>query len=673
VPFFLLEVSKQFALLLGLLYLQSQILPGLMRRFRRGPTFFHAMLFSLTGLMSMVIADPIMPGHYMDERAVIVAVAGAWAGPIPAFSAALTVSLVRLVLITTASGPGNTIASAMAAAALGSAYYLLRQRGFVHYDWRSLVALGLVLALAKIAIVALSPGPYWLELLVLALIFVPVLYAFSIWGLVRLLAYEQRKLEAGAALREHERQFSTVIAATPVPLVISRIADGVCVYVNEPAARAVGATADVLLGRTVADFYYDPDDRVSVIDELARMGYVQNREIRIRRVNGQINWILLSLRPIRFRGERCHLIVFQDLSEQKAAEEALRFSENRFRLFSEATNEGVFLSEGGVICDANQTAARLFGYELDAFIGQHVDDLLVMSQTETEPAPGNGRSEAGDWMGRRSDGTLFYAEVQTRPIERAGVALSLTTIRDLTEHRQAEAQRLALALEQEKVRTLRSFLRAVSHDLRTPLSVINTSLYLARKTRDAAGRDRHLAKAEHQINILARMLDDLQTITRLEHVSSLPVERADLNAFIEQLVQQTNLRLAGHNVRLVTDLSPGLPPVAINAPELAHALSTIIANACDDRTDRVICISSRPNGNGVFIEITDATITIDQHILPHLFEPFYKADAARTDTDKGPGLSLAIARRILELHHGEICVESAPETGSTFRISLPYA
>jgi signal transduction histidine kinase len=115
-----------------------------------------------------------------------------------------------------------------------------------------------------------------------------------------------------------------------------------------------------------------------------------------------------------------------------------------------------------------------------------------------------------------------------------------------------------------------------------------------------------------------------------------------------------------------------LPACRIDAMKFSRAVLNLVQNAVNyTPTGGKIVLRSGVEDHQLVLSITDNGIGIDEQDLPHIFDRFYRADSARTSSTGGSGLGLPISKRIIEIHQGEITVESIPNHSTTFRIKLP--
>jgi PAS domain S-box-containing protein len=133
--------------------------------------------------------------------------------------------------------------------------------------------------------------------------------------------------------------YTQLFDLSPFPAVVSRLSDHTVVAVNHSAAEVVGISVSDAIGASVIDYYADPSERDGLVERVRRDGRVDNLRLRIRRRTGEPFWVLASIRLITWDGEAASLTVFHDISEQLAAEDALKMNERRLAAQSDALTD----------------------------------------------------------------------------------------------------------------------------------------------------------------------------------------------------------------------------------------------------------------------------------------------------------------------------------------------
>jgi two-component system, OmpR family, phosphate regulon sensor histidine kinase PhoR len=257
------------------------------------------------------------------------------------------------------------------------------------------------------------------------------------------------------------------------------------------------------------------------------------------------------------------------------------------------------------------------------------------------------------------------ARLDGAALDRAAAILSL---HDVTELKRSDELRA-------------DFVANAGHELKTPLAAligfIETLQGPARE--DAAARARFLGIMHEQAQRMARLVDDLLSLSRIElneHVA--PTGRVALPPVIEAVARSLELRADARSIRIVRDLATDLPEVAGDADQLAQVFQNLLDNAVKyARRDSEISVRAEIAGNGaarqVGIAVADHGEGIAAEHLPRLTERFYRVDNARSRELGGTGLGLAIVKHIVNRHRGRLDIASTLGQGSTFTVWLRAA
>jgi len=266
--------------------------------------------------------------------------------------------------------------------------------------------------------------------------------------------------------------------------------------------------------------------------------------------------------------------------------------------------------------------------------------------------------------------------------EMAGNAFHRAGIMDTLEQRVAErTQALADAnLRLQELDRLKSeFVSNVSHELRTPITNIMLYLDLLASTPTDERRVRYLETLTNEAFRLGRLIEDLLTLSRIER-GVLPVDREAhaLDPLLSEIVAAHMAKAASKGIRLTHETNDDLPVVSINRERIAQVFNNLLANSLAyGQRDGEARVSSRlaevDGRQFVAVAVFNDGPPIDPTDLPHVFERFYRGQAARASGEHGTGLGLAISQEIVGLHHGWIEVSSNQSQGTTFTVWLPAA
>ncbi len=369
----------------------------------------------------------------------------------------------------------------------------------------------------------------------------------------------------------------------------------------------------------------------------------------------------------------------RELRQRRRAEEALQRSEERYRTLVENLPIGLCRSTPGPegrLLMANPALLNIFGFDAGQDIRQlrpidyHVNPENRLAFSERLLAQGS--VTGAEYLLKKQDGTPFWAAITARVIrepESGETAYFDCAIQDITARKQAEQQRLALAMEQEKSRALADFIEATSHEFGSALSVINTNLHLLRRRLGPGEHTTYLETLADYTTYINRLVQAMLNMNRLNSAARLDLAPLDVGDLLEE-IRLWAAPLAGRKgLAFTLEANGSLPPVLGDALWLRQVLEHLVENALDYTEAGAITLRAAPRGEHLAVEVSDTGVGIPPDEVPHVFEHFYRVDKARSQRKAGLGLS--IAARVAQLHGGRIEVESAPGRGSTFRVLLP--
>lgn len=236
--------------------------------------------------------------------------------------------------------------------------------------------------------------------------------------------------------------------------------------------------------------------------------------------------------------------------------------------------------------------------------------------------------------------------------------------------------------------TQADFVANASHELRSPLSALIGLIETLRgpAADDAAARERFLSIMQTEAQRMARLVDDLMSLSRVEineHVA--PRDAVEIEEVLANVAAALSLRAAGKDMTIEIDCDPGLPKARGDADQLTQVFHNLLDNAVKygkpGSRIEVLASSAAPgSGQGVANGAAGLAVSVRDHgegiaaiHLPRLTERFYRADAGRSRRLGGTGLGLAIVKHIVSRHRGRLSVDSTTGDGSTFTVYLPAA
>lgn len=406
--------------------------------------------------------------------------------------------------------------------------------------------------------------------------------------------------------------------------------------------------------------------------------------------DGDVEWVVATGVDVteQRRAEAEHRELIRTEAAREAAEAArdsLRLSEDLFSGIVDLCADAIVsIDEDHRITLFNQGAEEIFGYTADEAIGEELEILLPEGVQQLHAAhvrefsnsdeASRRMGERGDIYGRRKNGELFPAEASISKQTVEGRWYYTAVLRDVTEARQIQDQ-----LERSNEQLARSneelehFAAAASHDLQEPLRKIRAfgerleSRY-AEQLPDR-GRD-YLERMRDAAGRMSRLIDDLLSFSRITTRAE-PFEPVDFEAVLEEVVQDLEMRI--ERTDGVVDVGD-LPDIEADRTQIRMAFQNLVANALKfhrEDVPPVVEVGTEPADEpGVCrIYVEDNGAGFDEKYLDRIFDVFERLHGR--GVYEGTGMGLAIVRKIVDRHGGDIEVDSTPGAGSKFTISLP--
>ena len=455
---------------------------------------------------------------------------------------------------------------------------------------------------------------------------------------------------------------------------------------NGAAERMFGWPRTEAVGRVLSELIIPPahrDPHHAGIERFLKDGTAKifNRRVEtlaLRR-NGEEFHAELSVWPVGTGDGYTFSAFVRDISRRKAAERALAESETKYRKVVENVNEGILVTAAGRILYANPRALALTGMTEQAAMTTpfiqfiHPEDRDRVLGNHMRRLKGEPVENYYQFRVMHSSGETRWLEISAVVFEWQRAPATLNFLTDVTQRRQAEEEiRTALARERELSELKSRFVAVASHEFRTPLAAILSSVELL----DDYG---------------ARLPDE----ERREIVGLIKTAVARMNGMVEQVLLTSRLE-AGKFVfepsavavpdllvQVAAELDQANPQAArvamgcegldqprrIDARLVRHILVNLLGNALKySAPDSPVTCSVSAEGDTLCLAVTDRGIGIPAADLPRLFETFHRG--ANVGNIQGTGIGLHIVRECVHLHQGSIEVESEPGRGTTFQVRL---
>jgi PAS domain S-box-containing protein len=467
----------------------------------------------------------------------------------------------------------------------------------------------------------------------------------------------------------------------------------------------VGPQIEQLLGYSEADWLAEdglwpecvhPDDREEVVAQTERSvdsGAGFHMEYRAIHRDGSVVWIHDESRAVtRDVHGRPTLIqgVMVDITRTKEAEEQVRAAEERFRAIVEHIPAAVYLDKPDGSMETVYISPQvedIMGVPVQRYVDEPELWLELMDEDDRRrcersylAAVEGRRSWRDEYRIRTPDGrlawihdeTTFIVDVDGRPLFLLGV------LSDVTERKRAEeALRESERREHDAAQRLRAlddmkntFLAAVSHELRSPLtSILGLSLTLER-TADLPPEDRQdlVGRLSSNAQKLDRLLRDLLDIDRLHRGIVEPqLRRCDVGSLARGVLAEMDVP---DDRRVVVEAAPA--EVRADAPKVERIVENLVTNAIRHTPpEGTIWLRVEPHADGVQLVVEDDGPGVPPEHRRTIFEPFRQGPHRRDSVSSGTGIGLSLVQRFAELHGGRAWVEERPGGGASFRVFLP--
>lgn len=435
-----------------------------------------------------------------------------------------------------------------------------------------------------------------------------------------------------------------------------------------------------------------PEDRAALAEWVSacpEVGAPWQMPVRIVDDDGETRWVSIS--GWRSGPGRMEAVLL-DITAQRAASQALRERERRFRAIFDHTFEFIGLLEtDGRMIEVNETALNFVGATREEMRGRYFWDTPwwahALADRERLKAAivqaAAGAFVRFETIHRSSDGTVMHADFSLRPIydEDGAIIYLLPEGRDISHLKQTEAALIAAKREAEAAnRSKTNFLAVMSHELRTPLNaILGYSEVMQTGLFGPVGNDRYKGYVD-AIHLSGRhllgIIDDILEVSRIElGVLELSDEELPVGELIGRAAQILTNRASENGVALDFDASPDLPWLRCDARRVIQMLVNLAFNSLKftHRGGTVtIAATERPEG-GVDLAVHDTGTGIPPDSLARVWEPFGQASTADTRQAGGVGLGLSITKALIEAHGGTIRLESELYKGTVVTLSFPAA
>jgi PAS domain S-box-containing protein len=498
----------------------------------------------------------------------------------------------------------------------------------------------------------------------------------ALWGVQRDSAMRAR---VEGALLESDKNYRMLLDSARDYAIFMLDPRGLVVSWSAGAESIHGYTAEEIVGRSFACFFLPEAVQAGRPAEILRIAAARGRhqeyDLRMRKDGKQFlaDVIFTALRDPagKLRG---FSEISRDLSESKE-------SEAKYRALLEAAPDAmVVVDQAGEIVLLNVRAEKQFGYSRDELLGQKIKNIIPEGFAERLIADALRSAEdalaqqigAGiELSGRRRDGSVFPIEIMLSPLKSAEGVLVTAAIRNISARKNAEAHLLQKVEELNRSnQELGHFAHVASHDLQEPLRMVASyTQLLSKRYKGKLDQDADDFIA-YAVDGASRMQRLIQGLLAYSHVASKGKDLLGLPS--AEAVQQAIMNLGGAIEESGARVTVGvLPTVLADEVQLIQLFQNLIGNAIKYQhpgIPEVHISAERAGAQKWMFSVSDNGIGIEPQYFERIFGMFQRLH--KREEFAGTGIGLAICKKIVERHGGELTVESHPGQGSTFRFAL---
>ena len=476
--------------------------------------------------------------------------------------------------------------------------------------------------------------------------------------------------------------------ATAVVYVKDR--DGRYQFANRLFLELFRRSASEVIGRTDAEIF--PPEITADLNRNDALVFERNAPVefeeQVPQEDGMQTYLSLKFPLYNAQGVAYAVCgISSEITERKTAEEALRSSEERYHTIFNASVDGFALcTPDGRIMDANPAFCRLHGYTREELLAAesfqfvHPDShLRCWAFFEAASA---GHSLSSEAKAQRKDGTIFDVETHGVPVHYGNAPHLLLIMRDITERKQAEAERARLEAQlrqAQKMEAIGHLTGGVAHDFNNILTTVMGYVAMAQERVAAQGDEKldlYLERVLRSGRQARDLIQQMLTFSRGQRGEPRALQLAPLVKESVKLMRST----LPSSIEFDTELDATLPAVLLDPVQIEQVLMNLCINARDamqgagslnialeKSTHRdSVCTSCHQPVRGTYVElaVSDTGPGISAEVVERMFEPFFSTK----ETGSGSGMGLSIVHGVVHEHDGHIVVETAPGRGARFRV-----
>lgn len=497
---------------------------------------------------------------------------------------------------------------------------------------------------------------------------------------------------------KHALDESAIVAITDQKGIIRHVNDNFCKISKYSKEELIGKDHRII------NSGYHPKEFIRNLWATIADGRIWKGELKNKAKDGTVYWVDTTIVPfLNEQGKPYQYVAIRaDITHRKAAEESLQKSLKEVSDYKYALEQSAIVAitdQKGIITYANDNFCKISKYSKEELIGQ--DHRIINSGHHSKDfirqlwvTIANGKIWKGELKNKAKDGTVYWVDTTIVPfLNEQGKPYQYVAIRaDITQRKEAENNlrkineeleekvkertlELTAALAREKeVGELKSrFVAMASHEFRTPLTAVLSSVSLIEKytgVDDGEKRNRHINRIKASVKNLTGILNDFLSLDKLQEGQvEIASDSFALSEFLEDCAEEMHGMLSKKQQHIEMDSPAGVLLVQ-DKKVLRNVMHNLLSNAIKYSDEgKTIYLQAAVNGEVVTIAVKDEGIGIPAEEQKHLFDKFFRAK--NVVNIQGTGLGLNIVKKYMELLGGDITMKSTLGQGTVFTISFP--
>ena len=478
---------------------------------------------------------------------------------------------------------------------------------------------------------------------------------------------EAKKAES-ARIKESKKYESLLKASGDGIHIIDN--DGNLIEFNESFCKMLGYTYEDMKKLHIKDWdlRWKP---LNFVDDLPlNFEMKPTFESQNRCKDGSVIDVEINAVKVEIDGKEMLLCASRDITDRKKSQEELK----KYATLMQASGDGVHVIDvNGNLVEANEAFCKMLGYTYEE--AKHLKVKDWDAKWTPEESIGHipqliGMNSTFETLHRRKDGRVIDVEINSVGVEIGGKPTLFCAARDITNRKKIELElEIAMMKAESATKAKSEFLANMSHEIRTPMNAIIGMTYLMKDTNLDNIQHDYLRKIESAASSLLRIIDDILDFSKIE-AGRLELENIefDLQDVIENVVNLVELKIQEKELEFIVDYDHNMNMSMFGDPlRLGQILINLATNAVKfTNSGEIIIFVEKVKSNRFRFKVKDTGIGLSKIQAEKLFKSFVQADNTTTRKFGGTGLGLAITKKLVEMMHGTIWVESELGVGSEF-------